>query len=289
MTVEEFAPAKVNLTLHVTGRRSDGYHLLDSLVIFVDAGDRLRAGLAEPDLFELQTEGAFGRSVPPGPDNLVLKAARWFERSCGAERGARLILKKELPPASGIGGGSADAAATLRALSRLYERPLPDAAEVAPLGADVPVCLSDKPQRMKGIGQSLAPVSGLPEFHLVLINPRVEVPTPTVFGGLEEADNAPMATEIPSFANGWDLVAWMHLQRNDLEAPAIAQAPVIRDVILALSRTPGCMLARMSGSGATCFGVYETAEEARAAAAQVGKAEPGWWVRAARPLGCPIN
>ncbi|APX89557.1 4-(cytidine 5'-diphospho)-2-C-methyl-D-erythritol kinase [Brevirhabdus pacifica] len=284
--VKEYAPAKINLTLHVTGRRDDGYHFLDSLVAFVSTGDILHAEPAAPGELLLDLAGPFGATVPAGDDNLVLRAARFLAAECEARPlpGARLTLEKFLPPASGIGGGSADAAAAIRALSRLWGVPLPEGAALVSLGADVPVCLASRPARMRGIGQTLGAVPPLPEFHMVLVNPGVEVPTPMVFGGLSACGNEPMTDRIPRFGTAWDLVTWMHLQRNDLEAPAIARAPVIRDAILALSGTTDCMLARMSGSGATCFGMFETAHAARAAARAIRRAHPRWWVEAATPL-----
>lgn len=295
MTAEEFAPAKVNLTLHVTGRQSDGYHLLDSLVAFIDAGDRIRATPAPAGELSLEVTGPYAHTIPSGDDNLVLRAARMLRDGAAgrggedhaAKRvdcGARLTLEKNLPPSSGIGGGSSDAAAAIRALSRLWDVALPGNDSLAALGADVPVCLAARTMRMRGIGQTLSPVPPLPAFHLVMVNPGIAVPTPMVFAALEAAGNPPMTDRIPSFASAWDLVAWMHLQRNDLEAPAMRRAPQIRAAVLALSLMPGCMLSRMSGSGATCFGMFETAEAATHAQTRLQARHPEWWVRAAQPL-----
>lgn len=282
MAIEVFAPAKVNLALHVTGRRGDGYHLLDSLVVFADVGDRLTVAPA-PDL-ALTVSGPFASGVPTDGSNLVLKAARLMAR---VGQGARIALEKHLPHGGGIGGGSSDAAATIRALGRLWAVPQPEAEAVLTLGADVPVCLcAPTPQRMRGIGADLTPLPALPEAHLVLVNPGLPVPTRAVFArraaaaGIGESGLAPLP-DAPDFAA---FAAWLGRQRNDLEAPAIALAPVIATARAALRATPGCHLARMSGSGSTVFGLFATAAASAAAATRLAAAHPGWWVRAARIL-----
>lgn len=277
MAIEETAPAKLNLALHVTGRRADGYHLLDSLVVFAGAGDRVR--VAPDEALSLRVTGAEGQGLPAGEDNLVLRAARAF----GADRGAAITLDKALPVASGIGGGSADAAATLRALARLWGRPLPGAEAVLALGADVPVCLAGRPARMSGIGETLAPLPELPEMAVVLVNPRVEISTPAVFRALARKDNPPLGPLPDRFATAGALVRWLARQRNDLETPAIALAPVVAAVLEAL-RATGPLLARMSGSGATCFGLYNNLSEAEVAAAALSARAGDWWVRAAPVL-----
>ena len=194
--VAEPARAKVNLCLHVTGRRADGYHLLDSLVAFAEFGDAIRASRAEA--LTLVIEGPFAEGLGDLPDNLVLRAARALDGLDGKGNGAALTLVKSLPVASGIGGGSADAAATLRALARLRGLPLPGPDAVLALGADVPVCLAGVPTRMSGIGEVLEPVA-LPDFAMVLVNPGVAVPTGAVFSGLARRDNPPMPG-VPAFA-----------------------------------------------------------------------------------------
>lgn len=269
----ELAPAKVNLALHVVGRRTDGYHLLDSLVVFPRLGDRLEAEPAAG--LSLSIDGPFGLDLDAGPSNLVLQAALLL----GDGRGAALRLTKALPVASGIGGGSADAAATLRLLARLWDVSLPPAAAVLRLGADVPVCLAGKACRMQGIGESLSPLS-LPAFWLVLANPGVPVATGAVFAGLASRQN-PGLGGIPALGEFAALVAWLAAQRNDLEAPAVAVAPAIGRVLAGLRGQDGCGLARMSGSGATCFGLFAGESAALAAADALRAAEPGWWVTAA--------
>lgn len=272
--VAEFAPAKVNLTLHVTGQRADGYHLLDSLVVFADVGDRVSLRAAEG--LDLRITGPQAGALPVSDDNLVLRAARLM----GGQ--AAITLEKALPVASGIGGGSADAAATLRALVRLG-RALPDAAQVLTLGADVPVCLRGEAVRMQGVGEVLSPVPELPEAWLVLVNPGVGVATPQVFRGLACKDNPPMP-DLPPLPSAAALAAFLGQMRNDMEAPALALAPVIGTVKSALAAQPGCLLARMSGSGATCFGLFADSAAASAAAQAVQAAQPGWWVAPARML-----
>ncbi len=281
MAIEVAAPAKLNLALHVTGQRADGYHLLDSLVVFAGIGDRVRAAPARTRSLEIAGPEAEGLSA--GEDNLVLRAARAF----GAGSGAKITLEKNLPVASGIGGGSADAAATLRALAQLWGVALPGAAAVLALGADVPVCLAGRPARMSGIGEALARVPLLPGgLAVVLVNPRVVVPTPAVFRTLARKDNPAMEAMPDKFTDAAALAGWLARQRNDLEAPAIATAPVISEVLDRIAAT-GPLLARMSGSGATTFGLFATLAAAKEAAARLTAEKPGWWVCAAPILPSP--
>lgn len=270
--LEEFAPAKVNLTLHVTGRRADGYHLLDSLVVFAGVGDRLRLRPAQG--LSLELEGPFASGIPPGADNLVLRAAQTLPPGPGAA----LILDKRLPPASGLGGGSGDAAAAMRLLARHRGQPAPTPAAGLALGADVPVCLAGRPARMSGIGERLTPCPALPPAWLVLANPRVETPTAAVFGALRHRDGPPMPDTLPAWPDATDLAQWLATMRNDLEAPARSLFPVIGEVLHALAAQPGCGLARMSGSGATCFGLFPTADTAATAARRLRADRPGWWI-----------
>ncbi|MEL7213638.1 MAG: 4-(cytidine 5'-diphospho)-2-C-methyl-D-erythritol kinase [Pseudomonadota bacterium] len=270
MTVSAFAPAKINLTLHVTGQRADGYHLLDSLVCFADVGDLIT--VASDDALSLTVTGPRARHVPTDGSNLVLKAARFLD----PDRTARITLEKQLPAAAGIGGGSSDAAATLRALSELWEVPIPE--NTVALGADVPVCLHPMALRMQDVGDVLTPAPPLPETHAVLVNPGVDVPTPAVFAALQTKDNPPM-DRIPAFESVSALAQWLGDQRNDLQAPAIAQAPVILDVLKDLDDG---LFAAMSGSGATCFALYTSSAEARAKALDLARAHPDWWVAPCR-------
>lgn len=265
----ELAPAKINLCLHVTGQRDDGYHLLDSLVVFTEMGDLLRArpfkGLA------LSITGPESAGLSAGADNLVLRAAR----TIGAQDLA-LELEKCLPLASGIGGGSSDAAACLRLLAG-QGLAMPSPKAVLALGADVPVCLAPVPCRMRGIGEEITPVEGLPPFWLVLVNPRREVPTPDVFRALPRKENAALPELLPHWPDAPAFFDWLATQRNDLEAPATALAPEIGHALDVLGATRGCGLARMSGSGATCFGLYAHEADAQAAATALSAARPAWW------------
>lgn len=273
------APAKINLALHVTGRRPDGYHLLDSLVTFAGVGDQLTLTPAV-DL-ALGITGPEGAGLSPGSDNLVLRAAAAFDPP---GPGARITLDKRLPVASGIGGGSADAAAALRGLAQLWCRALPDPARVLALGADVPVCLHGQTCRMQGVGERLSPASPLPPVWAVLANPRVPVATPAVFRALTSRDNPPLPVCLPPLPDAAALAGWLSAQRNDLQAAAVTVAPAIGATLQALATLPGALIARMSGSGATCFALFATPAQATAAADRLHRAAPGWWVAAA-PLG----
>ncbi len=271
--IEVAARAKINLALHVTGRRADGYHLLDSLVVFTDIADRITVEAA-PAL-ELQITGPFAAQLS-SRYNFVLNAARALHPTLGA----RIALEKNLPASSGIGGGSADAAATLRALSQLWGLPLPPPKAILRLGADVPVCLAGHPTRMQGIGELLTPVT-LPATWLVLVNPGVALSTAQVFHGLTCRDN-PALPPLPAWPDAASLARWLGATRNDLAAAATRLAPEITATIAALSGQNGCLLARISGSGATCFGLFADEASALQAARMIGQANTGWWVQAGR-------
>ncbi|MEM9011615.1 MAG: 4-(cytidine 5'-diphospho)-2-C-methyl-D-erythritol kinase [Pseudomonadota bacterium] len=278
----EFAPAKVNLSLHVTGRRPDGYHLLDSLVVFPRVGDVLEAERARQ--LSLTIDGPFADGLEAGAGNLILRAAALL----GPGQGAALRLTKQLPLSSGIGGGSADAAAALRLLCRLWGVAVPDRERLARLGADVPVCLASRSARMRGIGEDLTPLPALPPFWLVLANGGIPVPTGPVFAGLAGRQAPPMPEALPAFDSAEDLAAWLAHQRNDLEPPARALVPLIGEVLDALGATERCLLARMSGSGGTCFGLFAKEGAALAAAEALRQANPAWWVAAA-PIAQPAD
>ncbi len=277
----ERAPANVNLTLHVTGRAPGGYHLLDSLVVFGPAADILQVAPAAG--LSLTLRGPFADGLLAEPDNLVLRAARALAAWAGRAPDAELVLEKHLPVASGIGGGSADAAAALRVLARLWAVDVPQgemAALAARLGADVPVCLAGRPTRMAGIGEVLSAAPGLPPCGMLLVNPGVALPTADVFRARTGAFSAAAA-----FPESWPDAASMARDlaglHNDLEAAALAICPPVGEVLAALRALPGCLLARMSGSGATCFGLFaDPAAAGRAAEAL----PPGWW-RCAGAMG----
>jgi 4-diphosphocytidyl-2-C-methyl-D-erythritol kinase len=277
VTLSEPAPAKVNLYLRVTGRRADGYHLLDSLAVFGPAADLLSAEAG--DALRLDVQGPFASALAGEGDNLVLRAARLLAEAARVAPQARLVLDKRLPVASGIGGGSADAAAALRLLARLWGVPVPPGLATR-LGADVPVCLVARPARMGGIGERLGPAPHLPLFGLLLVNPGVAVSTPAVFrartGGFSEPAVLP-----PSWPSAAAMAADLQPLGNDLEAAAIALCPEIADALAWLRARPGCLLARMSGSGATCFALFA---DALVAEAQAKDAPPGWWAQGG-PVG----
>ena len=279
--VELFAPAKVNLTLQVVGRRSDGYHLLDSLVVFAGVGDSLR--FTASDQLSLAIDGPTAGGLAAEPDNIVLQAARLLAETADLMPRAAISLTKRLPVAAGIGGGSADGAAALRGLCRLWGLSADQATLEAiglRLGADLPVCLRGQPTRMAGIGERLEAAPALPPAWLLLVNPRVAVPTPAVFKARQGPFSEPSPlTESPADAAA--LARALQTRPNDLTAPAVALAPVIGTVLAAIAAQPDCLLARMSGSGATCFGLFAEQPGAAAAAAAVAQAEPGWWVTAA--------
>lgn len=274
-----FAPAKVNLALHVTGRRSDGYHLLDSAVVFAGVGDWLE--IAEAGEMALSVTGPLAAGVPADRSNLVWRAAEAFGRS----RGASILVEKYLPNAGGIGGGSADAGAAIRGLSRLWQKPAPDLPRLLEIGADLPVCVPSTPARMRGIGDRLDPLPALPPLWLVLVNPGVPVHTGEVFRALVAVDGTPMPD--PDWTDTASLAAWLSRTRNDLESAAIGIAPAVGEALGALSVTEGCLMARMSGSGGTCFGLYARDMSAETAAETLRARYPGWWVEAAPVLTGP--
>lgn len=276
------ARAKINLYLHVVGKRADGYHLLDSLVVFADLGDELR--IAPSDKLSLAIDGPFGAGLSATDDNLVLRAARALAAALAGKNlpagGAALRLTKRLPVASGIGGGSADAAAALVGLARLW-RVSEGAVDLAQiglgLGADLPVCLAARPSFMSGIGELLDPAPPLPDVQMLLVNPRVGVSTPAVFKA-RRGDFSTPARWRDGIGDAASLAVRLARCGNDLEAPAIAIEPVVGEVLAALRHLPGNLLARMSGSGATCFGLFAKPAEVREAAARLGVEHPSWWI-----------
>jgi 4-diphosphocytidyl-2-C-methyl-D-erythritol kinase len=280
----EHAPAKVNLTLAVLGRRADGYHLLDSLVVFASEADRL--SLAPGKALSLKLRGLTAKQAGPLDDNLVLKAASALAAEIPDLKLGRFVLDKRLPVAAGLGGGSSDAGAALRLLARANRIALSDARlqKVAQrIGADVPVCLVPRTRRMRGIGEMLSAPLTIPKLSAVLVNPGVAVPTRDVFAMLGLKAGGPRrraapARRLPSARKA--LFELLADGRNDLEPAAVKLQPVIARVLAALRDAPGCRLARMSGSGATCFGLFTSARAAAAAARKLKAAYPRWWVKA---------
>jgi 4-diphosphocytidyl-2-C-methyl-D-erythritol kinase len=285
----QVAPAKINLALHVTRRREDGYHDLESLVVFADVADELEAVPATSD--SLIIVGPFAKGLGSGETNLVSRAVAAFRtRWPGAvATGLAMRLTKNLPVAAGIGGGSADAAAALRLMTSLSAQliPLPDLHDMAAqLGADVPACLISTPLVAHGVGELLTPLPQFPALHIVLVNPMIPLPTADVFRRLRAHDNYPLP-ELPSpLTRPAQLGLWLTETRNDLQPPAVKLVPVIGDIVAHLAETQGCMLARMSGSGATVFGLFGSSGQAHQAAQVMRAANPDHWVAAA-PLIVP--
>lgn len=258
----------------MTGRRADGYHLLDSLVVFAEIGDSVM--VAPGDALSLAIDGPESAALAAEPDNLVLRAARALAAAAGIDPLGLLHLIKRLPVASGIGGGSADAAAALRALNRLWRLGRTEAQLAAlalQLGADVPVCIASRPARMAGVGEVLSAAPRLPHCGLLLVNPRVSLPTPAVFRARQGAFSLP-ATLCDGWSEATGMARDLAVLGNDLQQPAISLCPPIAEVLAAIAAQPNCLLARMSGSGATCFGLFPSAATAAAAAAAL---PPAWW------------
>jgi len=289
VTLSDLARAKVNLTLRVVGRRADGYHDLESVVAFADCADRLT--LHPGAELSLVTTGPGAEDCGDSADNLVLKATRLLGERVPNLRSGAFVLDKHLPVAAGIGGGSADAAAALRLLARANDLAVDDprVVEAARLtGADVPVCLPSKPCMMTGVGDNLAPLP-LPRLPAVMVNPRVPVATKDVFatlglragqlnvGVVDVLKSTSWPTDDSSAA---DWIAAVKRGTNDLEAPARKVEPIVGEVLQALAALPGVQLPRMSGSGATCFALFASDDDAQAGAAKLQAAHPGWWVHA---------
>lgn len=286
--IREFAPAKINLYLHVTGKREDGYHLLDSLIAFADIGDWIE--VEESEELSLSIKGRFGNHLGGGEDNLVLRATRMLQDKASIKKGAKITLEKNLPIASGIGGGSADAAATLRALQKLWssESLIPHHQLITlatSLGADIPVCLTNRTSYFGGIGEIIDKIpEELPETYILLMNPLIATPTPEIFRR-RQGHFSP-----PARLLGWpkdvqDLARELEARHNDLEKPAQEMVPIIGEMIGAIGGTPDCLLARMSGSGATCFGLYASAPAAMSAKKILEERYPNWWLAAGRLKG----
>ncbi|PCJ69386.1 MAG: 4-(cytidine 5'-diphospho)-2-C-methyl-D-erythritol kinase [Rhodobiaceae bacterium] len=283
--IVELANAKINLSLRVLGKRADGYHQLESFVMFAAIADRLTCHAA--DELSLEITGPFGRDLEGEKDNLILEAARVFATTLGRGPSVAFTLEKNLPIASGMGGGSADAAAALRGMIRLWGDPPGSIAELAlKLGADVPVCMRKRPSLMTGIGEVVTLIPRLPELHAVLVNPGVAVSTADVFKRLNAGpvSSEARATSLPGMETVERVSAWCRENGNDLEAPAIEGTPEVERVLAQLRQSAGCKLARMSGSGATCFALYDNPFDAAEGAASLGAANPTWWVKATRLL-----
>ena len=281
------APAKINLYLHITGKRDDGYHTLGSLVAFAEIGDRI--DISEHETLTLHIDGAFAdrfsgaeKSTEPDSANIVIKATRGLSTLLGIEPNFKINLHKTLPLAAGIGGGSADAAATVKAILQFHDIDPASVKELdaflLSLGADVPVCFYGQPCHMSGIGEIIRPAAGVPPLHMVLVNPLEACSTAEIFRQLNGK-----FTPDDDYAAAWDdarsFISFLQSRGNDMEDAAVSVTPVIADILCDIAASANCLLSRMSGSGATCFGLYETAADATAAAAQIQSTHPQFWVR----------
>lgn len=282
------ARAKVNLALHVTGQRNDGYHLLDSVVVFTEYGDEISVTQRTDgaDEHRLKITGPFSKGLEATQDNLILKAASMFGDAVPA---LDLSLIKKLPIASGIGGGSADAAATVLAISELINCPLPTSADLLSLGADVPVCIhgcrEGSAVRMSGIGETLSDLPETPALPLVLVNPNVQVSTPAIFKSLERKDNPPLSSPPSSLNDPQHFIDWLKQCRNDLQPPAILECYEVETCLTTIAKCEDVLLSRMSGSGATCFGLFDNETAATNAAQHLREQHPDWWVVATKLAG----
>jgi len=286
----ELAGAKINLALHITGRRADGYHLIESLVVFADYADVVSAAPSEDGRMRLTVKGPFAASLAgatQAADNLTIGAATALAATAGRKKlpPMKLTLTKRIPIAAGLGGGSADAAAALRLLNREWGLKLGEAklAEIGrTLGADVPMCVFSRPLVAKGIGEAITPVVGIPPLPIVLAHPGVAVSTTAVFAALGQAERSPLPALPKRFGSLLDVIGWLRQARNDLAGPAATVSKHASAAAKALISDTECLFARMSGSGAAAFGVFVTMDAAERAAARLREAKPGWWVITAK-------
>ena len=269
--ISEFAPAKINLSLHLVGQKSDGYHLLDSIVSFVNIGDKISIETGKSG--ELKVAGPFAKDLPRSNHNLVLKAARLFNNI----KLSRITLEKNIPVASGIGGGSADAAATVRLFSKFYNKPELSVEKLISLGSDVPVCMQKGIVRMMGVGEEIINLSPAPKVGILLVNPHKALSTAKVFSAVKEKNNSGLNLQGSGgkSLNLW--FDWINSMRNDLTASAIDLIPDIRFILDKLITCDGAKVIRMSGSGATCFALFEDFDLLQDAKLKIMKEFPSFW------------
>ena len=272
--ISEFAPAKINLSLHLVGQKSNGYHLLDSIVSFVNIGDKI--SIVPGKSGELKVAGPFANDLPKSNHNLVVKAARLFNNS----KLSQITLEKNIPVTSGIGGGSADAAATVRLFSKLYNKPVPPIEKLISLGSDVPVCMQKGIVRMMGVGEKLINLSPAPKVGILLVNPRKALSTAEVFNATKEKNNSGLNLQgsIEKSLNSW--FDWINSMRNDLTASAIDLIPDIGLILDKLITCEGARVVRMSGSGATCFALFEDFDLLQDAKVKITTECPSFWCEA---------
>ena len=273
--LEEKASAKVNLCLKIVGQKSNGFHLLDSIVGFTEFGDHL--SFKKSDELKLTAKGAFSDQIPVDKSNLILKAAELLRTINNIKTGAHITLTKNLPPSAGLGGGSSDAAATIRGLSRMWGTDLPEIHDLMKIGSDLPVCINQKTQHMKGFGEVLEEINTFPNLPILLVNPLKKVSTQTVFRMLKNKKNPPLSKYEKLFQAKKDWINWLLLQRNDLMEPAVKVEPVISEVLQLISKQISVEKVSMSGSGATCFGIFENKHDCDLAMQRVRLERPDWW------------
>lgn len=285
------APAKINLYLYLFGKRPDGYHALETLILPIDLKDEII--VEESETLSFHFKGENFQRADLQEDNLILRAIKLFDQSFQTQSRFKITLKKNIPIAAGLGGGSADAAAIFKYLANRHGKDIYAPAflqKISNLGADIPACLKDKPCLARGLGEVIESISApLPTFTILLINPRVSVPTPAIFKALnmpEIADQSPSLHLPPiAFENNFEaFIAFLKSQKNDLEAPAISLFPTIKDVLHALKNQANCALSRLSGSGATCYGIFKDKGDAIAAQNALAAEHPEWWTYTANPL-----
>lgn len=285
MIYKTLCPAKINLFLHILGKRADNYHILESLVTFADYGDELSFELGTGEL-DLQVTGAYAAELSgcDVADNLIIKAAKKFAECLDVEIKGRFTLVKNLPVASGIGGGSSNAASALNLLIQAYQEPADVDDILLSLGADVPVCFAGKNVIMSGIGERLNEWPNLPKLHAVLVNPNEAVSTAKIFAKLNASGDIGsydfVGQTAQKFSNAHEMVEFLKAQRNDMQQAAIEICPEIADILTALNECDEVMFAQMSGSGATCFGIFATEQQAKIAAKQLAKEHADWWIQA---------
>lgn len=273
--------AKINLSLHITGTRANGYHELESIVAFADTGDEI--SVVSADTLKLSVKGEFAYALHENEDNLVLRAARALQRKAEVTVGAHLMLEKNLPVASGMGGGSGDAAATLLLLRDFWKLEIDDAVLcklALSLGADVPMCLRNESAIVRGVGEAIEPIT-LPHWYVLLVNPRIALSTAEIFSDYAALH---MPLDAPLRGYGGDWLGILKKSHNALQPAASARAPIIRELVDRISNTQGCMLARMSGSGATCYGLYETEALVKFAGEALAQSYPDFWLKTANLL-----
>ena len=282
MKLDGLSPAKLNLALHVTGILPNKMHKLDSLVAFTKFGDRIT--VEQNPVYSLSTSGPFGQYIPSGDDNIVHAACTLFDK----EMNTRIEIIKNIPPSCGLGGGSSNAAKVIRFLAQLWKIPLPPVHEAACIGADVPVCLYGEPSRVQGFGERLTPIKVFPDLAILLVNPLIQLSTSDVYNTLENPNNSPFEP-LPVFDSQDVLVSWLSRQRNDLTSAAIKIYPDITRLLDAIHSCDGCKLSRMSGSGATCFGVFSSMDLAQNASEWIKSHNPSWWTKATNIVGISQN